>query len=146
MSFYVAVANLPGNLIAIWSVQSPHVGIRWTLICALVFSACSVFSIMSVKTFAGTLAASCVFNAVSVPAWNALNILTTDSFRTKIRGSAFGQLASAGRVAAILGQQAFGQLSDFSDAIPLIMTGVALGIGAFAVFLVPESSGKNIDA
>jgi len=146
MSFFVAVANLPGNLIAIWSVQSPYVGIRWTLICALIFSAISVFSIMSVKTFAGTLAASCAFNAVSVPAWNALNILTTDSFRTKIRGSAFGQLASAGRVAAILGQQAFGQLSSFSDAIPLIMTGVALAIGAVAVYLVPDSTGKRIDA
>jgi len=146
MSFFVAVANLPGNLIAIWAVQSPYVGIRWTLIAALVFSAVSVFSIMSVTTFAGTLAASCVFNAVSVPAWNALNILTTDSFRTKIRGSAFGQLASAGRVAAIAGQQAFGQLSDFSDAIPLIMTGVALGCGAFAVFLVRETTGKHIDA
>ena len=49
-------------------------------------------------------------------------------------------------MAAILGQQAFGQLSSFSDAIPLIMTGVALAIGAFAVYLVPDSTGKRIDA
>ena len=46
---------------------------------------------------------SCIFNGVSVGGWNALNILSTELFPTKQRGSAFGVLSALGRIAAILG-------------------------------------------
>jgi len=145
LSFIVAVANVPGNAVAIWTVQSDKIGVRWTLIIALIFSSASIFSIMGVHDFVGTLVSSCFFNAVSVPAWNALNILTTESFKTRHRGTAFGVLASSGRIAAIAGQQVFGQLSEVSDAIPLCIAGAAMATGATATFFLPESR-KIVDA
>lgn len=139
ISFFNALSNLPGNFISLWSVDSKYVGSIWTLIVSITLSAISVFGILMVDDFTGTLIASCVFNGVSVAAWNALNIVTTDAFPTKHRGLAYGTLASAGRVAAIGGQQTFGLLTDTNDALPLTITAAMLAIGAVACYFIKDT-------
>eukprot|EP00045_Choanoeca_perplexa_P010210 m.102744 g.102744 ORF g.102744 m.102744 type:complete len:570 (-) comp15194_c0_seq1:68-1777(-) len=142
VSFFVACANLPGNIFAYWSLD--RLGRRLTLILSMIASAASVFSILEINSSAGTTIFSCVFAAVSVAGWNALSILSAELFPTSRRGAAFGLMTALGRVGAILGNTAFGQMSASNPQLPLFCTGGALAGGAFMCLMLAETRGTNI--
>eukprot|EP00055_Hartaetosiga_balthica_P010728 m.46796 g.46796 ORF g.46796 m.46796 type:complete len:545 (+) comp7288_c0_seq1:224-1858(+) len=142
VSFFVALANLPGNVFAFWAVDK--LGRRMTLVVSMLVSALSVFSIFGIHTTIGTTIFSCFFSAVSVAGWNALNILSTEKFPTAQRAAAFGFLAAIGRIGAILGNVGFGEMSGASPTLPLLLAGCALCIGALLSLLVAETKHTNI--
>ncbi|MGH0133031.1 UNVERIFIED_CONTAM: hypothetical protein FKN15_035397 [Acipenser sinensis] len=75
---------------------------------SLLLSGVSVFFIWAVQTKTQTLIMSCVFSAVSIIAWNALDVIGTELYPTQLRSSALGFFMGVGRVASILGNVAFG--------------------------------------
>ncbi|EGD77660.1 hypothetical protein PTSG_08752 [Salpingoeca rosetta] len=143
VSFWVALANIPGNAFAFWGVD--WLGRRKTLLISMLASAASVFSILKIHSTAGTTAFSCVFSGVSVAGWNALNILSAELYTTRQRGAAFGLLAATGRIGAIVGNMAFGAMSASSPTLPLMLTGAALAFGACMSLLVPETRNISIE-
>eukprot|EP00042_Codosiga_hollandica_P040885 m.357899 g.357899 ORF g.357899 m.357899 type:complete len:556 (+) comp55978_c1_seq1:140-1807(+) len=143
ISLLSAIANLPGNIISAWSVEA--IGRARTLVISMIVSAICVFFIFFVKTTAGVTAFSCVFAAVSVGGWNALNLLSTEPFPTKQRGSAYGLLSALGRVAAILGITIFGEFSGSDVALPMIMIAATLLGGGFLSLLLPSSTAKPME-
>ena len=58
------------------------------------------------------------------------------------RSSGFGFLSFIGRIAAILGNVAFGQLIGVSKAIPILITAVIMALGGVLSFKLPESKNK----
>ncbi|WIA21848.1 hypothetical protein OEZ85_004224 [Tetradesmus obliquus] len=86
-TFAVAAANLPGNIASIFMVD--RLGRRWTAclclagacLAALGFAAAPADPVWSVV-------AACVFNAISVGGWNALDLLSAELFPTEVRRGA----------------------------------------------------------
>ncbi|XP_061679558.1 synaptic vesicle glycoprotein 2B [Syngnathoides biaculeatus] len=132
--FFIAAANLPGNIFTILVMDT--VGGRLLLSSSLLVSSLSVFLIYAVQTKTQSLVLSCLFSGVSVIAWNALDVVGTELYPTQLRSSALGVFTGAGRVAAIMGNVAFGSLVDSDCAVPvLLVSGLLLAGGVVALFL-----------
>ncbi|XP_077567339.1 synaptic vesicle glycoprotein 2B [Stigmatopora nigra] len=135
--FIMAAANLPGNIFTILAMDA--VGGKPLLSGSLLASAISVFLIYVVKNKSQSLALACLFSAVSVVAWNALDVLATELYPTRLRSSALGVFTGAGRVAAIMGNVAFGNLLDSDCAIPVLLVSAMLLAGGAAALFLPRS-------
>ncbi|XP_061629391.1 synaptic vesicle glycoprotein 2C isoform X1 [Phyllopteryx taeniolatus] len=135
--FFIAAANLPGNIFTILVID--NVGGKLLLSGSLLMSSLSVFLIYVVQTKTQSLVLSCLFSGVSVITWNALDVVGTELYPTQLRSSALGFFAGAGRVAAITGNMAFGNLVDSDCAVPVLLVSVVLLAGGMAAFFLPRS-------
>ena len=80
-----------------------------------------------------------VFTLVSVGAWNALNICTTELYDTQVRSTAFGVMAAVGRMGAILGNVLFGEFIGGSVIVPMMITAGFLLASAIAAWRLKET-------
>uniref|UniRef100_A0A8C9WB16 Synaptic vesicle glycoprotein 2 n=1 Tax=Scleropages formosus TaxID=113540 RepID=A0A8C9WB16_SCLFO len=135
--FITAASNLPGNIFTILLMDV--VGGRVLLSCSLLVSGVSVFSVWAVKTKTQSLVMSCVFSAVSVVAWNALDVVSTELYPTALRSSALGFFTGIARVAALMGNLAFGQLVDTNCAIPVLLVAALLASGGITALKLPQT-------
>lgn len=135
--FIIAAANLPGNILTILVMDST--GGKALLSGSLLLSSLSVFFIYVVQTKAQSLILSCVFSGVSVIAWNALDVVGTELYPTKLRSSALGFFTGVGRVAAIMGNLVFGRLVDANCAVPILLVSALLLTGGLVSLLLPQT-------
>lgn len=135
--FIIAAANLPGNILTILVMDST--GGKALLSGSLLLSSLSVFFIYVVQTKAQSLILSCVFSGVSVIAWNALDVIGTELYPTKLRSSALGFFTGVGRVAAIMGNLVFGRLVDANCAVPILLVSALLLTGGLVSLLLPQT-------
>ncbi|XP_041853710.1 synaptic vesicle glycoprotein 2C isoform X2 [Melanotaenia boesemani] len=135
--FVIAASNLPGNIFTILMMDST--GGKALLSGSLMVSSLSVFLIYMVQTKTQSLGLSCVFSGVSVIAWNALDVVGTELYPTQLRSSALGFFTGVGRVAAIMGNIAFGKLVDTNCAIPILVVSALLLTGGLVALLLPQT-------
>uniref|UniRef100_A0A3P8UVI3 Synaptic vesicle glycoprotein 2 n=1 Tax=Cynoglossus semilaevis TaxID=244447 RepID=A0A3P8UVI3_CYNSE len=135
--FIIAASNLPGNIFTILIMD--NIGGKALLSCSLIVSGVSVFFIYLVQTKTQSLIFSCVFSGVSVITWNSLDVIGTELYPTKLRSSALGFFTGIGRVAAIMGNIAFGKLVDTNCAVPVLLVSVLLLIGGLVALLLPKT-------
>ncbi|KAL4005444.1 hypothetical protein ACER0C_005157 [Sarotherodon galilaeus] len=135
--FIIAASNLPGNIFTILVMDST--GGKALLSGSLLLSSLSVFFIYVVQTKAQSLILSCVFSGVSVIAWNALDVVGTELYPTKLRSSALGFFTGVGRVAAIMGNLVFGRLVDANCAVPILLVSALLLTGGLVSLLLPQT-------
>ncbi|XP_029910169.1 synaptic vesicle glycoprotein 2B [Myripristis murdjan] len=135
--FLTAVSNLPGNIFTI--LMMDHSGGKALLSCSMLVSSISVFLIYVVQTKGQSLILSCVFSAVSVISWNALDVMGTELYPTHLRSSALGFFTGIGRVAAIMGNVVFGKLVDTNCAVPVLLVSTLLLTGGLAALLLPQT-------
>ncbi|XP_061077207.1 synaptic vesicle glycoprotein 2C [Conger conger] len=135
--FITAASNLPGNVFTILLMDV--IGGKILLSCSLLLSAVSVFFIWVVKTKAQSLVMSCVFSAVSVIAWNALDVISTELYPTQLRSTALGLLTGVSRVGAIMGNMVFGQLVDSHCAVPILLVSALLLTGGLTALRLPHT-------
>lgn len=142
-SFYVALANLPGNIFVIIAINK--VGRRAILAVAMVLSGVTVFFFWLVTNRLEMIIMSCIFSGISVAGWNALDALALENYPTHLRSTAFGLQATVGRVAAILGNVVFGQLVDIHCSVPLLLVASLLGAGGLLAFKLPKTDKSSLD-
>ncbi|XP_029379298.1 synaptic vesicle glycoprotein 2C isoform X2 [Echeneis naucrates] len=135
--FAIAASNLPGNIFTILSMD--RMGGKALLCLSLLVSSLSVFFIYLVQTKSQSLFLSCVFSAVSVIAWNSLDVLGTELFPTQLRSSALGFFTGVGRVAAITGNIVFGKFVDTNCAVPILLVSSLLFTGGLVALLLPQT-------
>ncbi|XP_057691841.1 synaptic vesicle glycoprotein 2B isoform X2 [Corythoichthys intestinalis] len=135
--FIIAAANLPGNIFTILVMD--NIGGKLLLSGSLLVSSLSVFLIYVVKTKTQSLVLACLFSGVSVISWNALDVLGTELYPTQLRSSALGFFTGAGRVAAITGNVAFGNLVDLDCAVPVLLVSAMLLTAGVAALFLPRS-------
>lgn len=134
-SFLVTAAYLPGNVVS--AVLMERIGRRGVLAVSLLLACLSALCFPFATSEATVVLAACVLNAVSTCSWNALDVLSAESFPTSLRTTAIGLLAATGRLGSIAGQWIFGSLIDVSVVALLSSAGLFLGIGAIAAWLLP---------
>ncbi|XP_068595671.1 synaptic vesicle glycoprotein 2B [Brachionichthys hirsutus] len=135
--FFIASSNLPGNIFSILLMDT--IGGKALLACSLLLSSLSVFLIYTVKTKLQSLIMSCVFGGVSVITWNALDVVGTELYPTHLRSTALGFFTGVGRVAAIMGNIAFGELVDTNCAVPILLVSLLLLAGGLVALLLPQT-------
>ncbi|XP_072138412.1 synaptic vesicle glycoprotein 2C isoform X2 [Mobula birostris] len=111
---------------------------------SLFLSGLSVFFIWEVKTKSQSLIMSCVFSAISVIAWNSLDVIGLELYPTHLRSSAFGVFSGISRIASILGNVAFGQLVDVNCTVPILLVALILFIGSLAGLKLPHIKNKEL--
>ena len=117
----VALAAAPGNVASAFSVDS-FGRVKTLLVGALgaCASALAFAAVAAVSRDGGVakttekddwytfVLCACLFNALSVSGWNALDLLSAESFPTRARATALGILGAVGRVGAFAGTSAMG--------------------------------------
>ncbi|XP_040019490.2 synaptic vesicle glycoprotein 2C isoform X1 [Gasterosteus aculeatus] len=135
--FIIAASNLPGNIFSILMID--RLGGKALLSGSLLASSLSIFLIYVVQTKVQSLILSCVFSGVSVITWNALDVLGTELYPTQLRSSALGFFTGVGRVAAIMGNVAFGRLMDTNCAVPVLLVSALLLTGGLVALVLPQT-------
>ncbi|XP_013391674.1 synaptic vesicle glycoprotein 2C-like [Lingula anatina] len=135
--FMTALSNLPGNLLSILLMD--RVGRKFLLSSSMVISGISVFFIWFVKNKTESLIMSCIFGGISTIGWNALDVLSVELFPTHLRSTAMGVMTGLMRVAAILGNLAFGLMVDVHCAVPMLLVAGFLAFGGLSSILLPNT-------
>ena len=168
----VALAAAPGNVASAFSVDSVGrvktllVGALGACASALAFAAVAAVSRESrdedaAKTTAGDekekddwykfVFCACLFNALSVSGWNALDLLSAESFPTRARATALGILGAVGRVGAFAGTSAMGLVVGGSAKggalwAPFLVAAAAMALAALAAAGAAETAGTRLGA
>ncbi|XP_051898445.1 synaptic vesicle glycoprotein 2C isoform X2 [Pristis pectinata] len=140
--FILAAANLPGNIFSI--LMMDLLGGKLLLCASLFLSGLSVFFIWEVKTKSQSLIMSCLFSAISVIAWNSLDVIGLELYPTHLRSSALGVFTGTSRIASILGNVAFGQLVDVNCTVPILLVAIMFFIGSVAGLKLPNIKNKEL--
>ena len=134
--FIYALANLPGNIISILTIET--YGRRRLLSYGMSLAAlsCVGFGVGS-SSVSVVLLCSTLFNCFSVIGWNSLDIMSCENFPTAVRTSAMGVLAASGRLGAISAQFVNGNLEK---DIPLLffVTSGCMVVGGIGAWLLPD--------
>ena len=136
-AFLSAACNLPGNVLSVYTVRT--IGRSLTLALSIAFSALCVLLVPFVHTGWSVTLVLSLFTLVSVPAWNALNLSSTELYPTAVRSSAFGVMAAVGRSGAILGNLLFGLFIGSSVVVPMAITAGMLGASAISAWYLRET-------
>ena len=110
-SFLFALANLPGNVLSI--VYSDRWGRKRMLVGSLLGAAggLSLFAMIvysgdaqSKSSSLGIVLSACMFQMFSIVSWNAIDILSSESFPTIVRSAGMGVCTGCGRFGGIFAQ------------------------------------------
>lgn len=142
-SFIYSLATLPGNLLTITLIDV--YGRRAMLAMGMTLAGLSVigFALDSSQASVVILTSS-LFNCFSVVGWNALDCLSCESFPTKVRTTAMGLLAAAGRVGAISAQFVNGSLEQNIPVLLFVTCGCTVAGGLVAMMLPVDPSGRSL--
>ncbi len=76
--------------------------------------------------------------SLCLSAWNALAIITTESYSTELGSTSFGVLNAANRVGAIVGNVVYGHFLSTNPAVPIFLTALFLVGAGFSALLLPN--------
>ena len=142
----VALSNLPGNALSLYLVDV--VGRRRTLAGSLTGGAASALLFAFAPSGGGSalsLAAACIFNGVSVAAWNSLDTYSAEVLPTSLRATGLGLFSAAGRAGSIMAQYSNGALLPLAQWAPLLLGAGAMLASATAVAALPqETAGQSM--
>ena len=136
-AFLSAACNLPGNIVSVYTVRA--LGRTLTLSTSIAASTLAVLLVPFASSPWAVTSVLSVFTLVSVGAWNALNICTTELYDTEVRSTAFGVMAAVGRMGAILGNVLFGEFIGGSVLVPMMITAGFLLASAIAAWRLKET-------
>lgn len=147
-SLYFALANIPGNLLATFLVDS--VGRKPLLFGSMAMASLSLGLAAHGAREAESrqlqvILSSCAFHSFLVTAWCSLSVMTSELFPTSIRGTAMGVCSGVGRVAGILVQYVNGAFID-KPLVLLLTAASCMMTGAFApvVMKMPDMTDKHL--
>lgn len=86
------------------------------------------------------------FNAFTTAGWNAIDLMSTESFPTDVRTTGMGILASGGRSASVIAQFVNGYLVGPPPHVTalLVITASMMLIGSISATLVRDYSNKEL--
>ncbi|XP_064462331.1 synaptic vesicle glycoprotein 2C-like [Ornithodoros turicata] len=136
-NLFAQLAIIPGNIISSCVIDRfgrvRTLGISMFLTCGSVLLVWLANSRPSVITF------QAIFNFVSISAWNAVDVITTESYPATLRSTAYGFLSATSRLASLLGVVSFGHLLEISKAAPILTTAGVILLGSLFSMKIPET-------
>ncbi|KAK7933557.1 hypothetical protein WMY93_004453 [Mugilogobius chulae] len=116
INFLGTLAVLPGNIVS--ALLMDKIGRLSMLGGSMVLSGISCFFLWFGTSESMMIFMLCLYNGLSISAWNSLDVVTTESFPTVRRGTGFGFCNALCKFAAVMGNLIFGSLVGITKAIP----------------------------
>ncbi|GFQ89864.1 synaptic vesicle glycoprotein 2C [Trichonephila clavata] len=130
-------AIIPGNIVSSFILD--RFGRVRTMVTSLFLASASAFFIWFLDTRTTVIAFEALFNFISISGWNAVDVITTESYPATLRSTGYGFLSAISRLAAILGNLTFARFISVSRALPVLTTATVLIVGALASLKLKET-------
>nr|XP_040052059.1 synaptic vesicle glycoprotein 2Ca isoform X2 [Gasterosteus aculeatus aculeatus] len=137
INFLGTLAVLPGNIVS--ALLMDKIGRLSMLGGSMVLSGISCFFLWFGTSESMMIFMLCLYNGLSISAWNSLDVITTESFPTARRGTGFGFCNALCKLAAVLGNLIFGSLVGITKAIPILMASSVLVGGGLVALRLPDT-------
>ncbi|XP_061527759.1 synaptic vesicle glycoprotein 2Ca [Phycodurus eques] len=137
INFLGTLAVLPGNIVS--ALLMDKTGRLSMLGGSMVLSGISCFFLWFGTSESMMIFMLCLYNGLSISAWNSLDVVTTESFPTARRGTGFGFCNALCKLAAVLGNLIFGSLVGITKAIPILMASSVLVMGGLVALRLPDT-------
>ncbi|XP_033829277.1 synaptic vesicle glycoprotein 2Ca [Periophthalmus magnuspinnatus] len=137
INFLGTLAVLPGNIVS--ALLMDKIGRLSMLGGSMVLSGISCFFLWFGTSESMMIFMLCLYNGLSISAWNSLDVVTTESFPTVRRGTGFGFCNALCKFAAVMGNLIFGSLVGITKAIPILMASTVLVGGGLVALRLPDT-------
>eukprot|EP00063_Salmo_salar_P042092 XP_014016927.1 PREDICTED: synaptic vesicle glycoprotein 2C-like isoform X2 [Salmo salar] len=137
INFLGTLAVLPGNIVS--ALLMDKIGRLSMLGGSMVLSGISCFFLWFGTSESMMIFMLCLYNGLSISAWNSLDVVTTESFPTDRRGTGFGFCNALCKLAAVLGNMIFGSLVGITKAIPILLASSVLVCGGLVGLRLPDT-------
>ncbi|KAK2827695.1 hypothetical protein Q7C36_018621 [Tachysurus vachellii] len=137
INFLGTLAVLPGNIVS--ALLMDKVGRLSMLGGSMVLSGISCFFLWFGTSESMMIAMLCLYNGLSISAWNSLDVVTAELYPTDRRGTGFGFCNAMCKLAAVLGNLIFGSLVGITKAIPILLASAVLVGGGLVGLRLPDT-------
>ncbi|KAG8190263.1 hypothetical protein JTE90_025780 [Oedothorax gibbosus] len=136
-NLYTQFAIIPGNIFS--SLILDRIGRVKTMASSLFVTSASALVIWFLDTRNSVIAFEAIFNFISISGWNAVDVITTESYPASLRATGYGFLSAMSRISAILGNLTFAAFIHTSKALPVLTTAAVLFVGALCSLKLHET-------
>ncbi|XP_016894401.1 synaptic vesicle glycoprotein 2C-like [Cynoglossus semilaevis] len=137
VNFLGTLAVLPGNIVS--ALLMDKIGRLSMLGGSMVLSGISCFFLWFGTSESMMIFMLCLYNGLSISAWNSLDVVTTELYPTDRRGTGFGFCNAICKLAAVLGNLIFGSLVGITKAIPILLASSVLVCGGLVGLRLPDT-------
>ncbi|KAG7477014.1 hypothetical protein MATL_G00088970 [Megalops atlanticus] len=137
VNFLGTLAVLPGNIVS--ALLMDKIGRLTMLGGSMVLSGISCFFLWFGTSESMMIGMLCLYNGLSISAWNSLDVVTVELYPTDRRGTGFGFCNSMCKLAAVLGNLIFGSLVGITKAIPILLASTVLVCGGLVGLRLPDT-------
>ncbi|XP_030048157.1 synaptic vesicle glycoprotein 2C isoform X2 [Microcaecilia unicolor] len=137
VNFLGTLAVLPGNIVS--ALLMDRIGRLTMLGGSMVLSGISCFFLWFGTSKALMLGMLCLYNGLTISAWNSLDVVTVELYPTDRRATAFGFLNALCKAAAVLGNIIFGSLVGITIAVPILLASTVLVCGGLVGLRLPDT-------
>ncbi|XP_013863861.1 synaptic vesicle glycoprotein 2C [Austrofundulus limnaeus] len=137
INFLGTLAVLPGNIVS--ALLMDKIGRLSMLGGSMILSGISCFFLWFGTSESMMIFMLCLYNGLSISAWNSLDVVTTESFPTVRRGTGFGFCNALCKLAAVMGNLFFGSLVGITKAVPILMASAVLVGGGLVGLRLPDT-------
>ncbi|XP_042604221.1 synaptic vesicle glycoprotein 2C-like [Cyprinus carpio] len=137
INFLGTLAVLPGNIVS--ALLMDKVGRLSMLGGSMVLSGISCFFLWFGTSESMMIAMLCLYNGLSISAWNSLDVVTAELYPTNRRGTGFGFCNAMCKLAAVLGNLIFGSLVGITKSIPILLASSVLVAGGLVGLRLPDT-------
>lgn len=131
------LAIIPGNIVSSYVLD--RIGRVKTMQYSLLLTSLSAFAIWFLDTRIAVIVFESIFNFISISGWNAVDVITTESYPATLRSTGYGFLSAVSRLAAIMGNVTFARFINVSKAMPILTTAAVLLVGGLFSIRLPET-------
>uniref|UniRef100_A0A673GB23 Synaptic vesicle glycoprotein 2C-like n=1 Tax=Sinocyclocheilus rhinocerous TaxID=307959 RepID=A0A673GB23_9TELE len=137
VNFLGTLAVLPGNIIS--ALLMDKIGRLSMLGFSMILSGISCFFLWFGTSESMMLGMLCLYNGLSISAWNSLDVVTVELYPTDRRGTGFGFCNALCKLAAVMGNLIFGSLVGITKAIPILLASSVLVGGGLVGLRLPDT-------
>ncbi|KAG1937198.1 synaptic vesicle glycoprotein 2Ca [Pimephales promelas] len=137
VNFLGTLAVLPGNIVS--ALLMDKIGRLSMLGFSMILSGISCFFLWFGTSESMMIGMLCLYNGLSISAWNSLDVVTVELFPTDRRGTGFGFCNALCKLAAAMGNLIFGSLVGITKAIPILMASSVLVGGGLVGLRLPDT-------
>ncbi|XP_009976247.1 PREDICTED: synaptic vesicle glycoprotein 2C, partial [Tauraco erythrolophus] len=137
VNFLGTLAVLPGNIVS--ALLMDRIGRLTMLGGSMVLSGISCFFLWFGTSESMMIGMLCLYNGLTISAWNSLDVVTVELYPTDRRATGFGFLNALCKAAAVLGNLIFGSLVGITKAIPILLASTVLVCGGLVGLRLPDT-------
>ncbi|XP_053149586.1 synaptic vesicle glycoprotein 2C [Hemicordylus capensis] len=124
VNFLGTLAVLPGNIVS--ALLMDRIGRLTMLGGSMILSGISCFFLWFGTSESMMIGMLCLYNGLTISAWNSLDVITVELYPTDRRATGFGFLNALCKAAAVLGNLIFGSFVVIAKSIPILLASTVL--------------------